>query len=293
MTKRPSKTTKARPKFTDSIAATSVEWDIIDQAFHEAAQEMAKLVQEILDRNPTNNVAALREIQAMSWETIFTPIVTNAIAKAGTSVLTESARREVARLGFTGFDTARDIDAFGAQALMRRANATSIAITRGSKDAITRMLANGFRDGTDIRKIAKEIEKVIGLTERHANAINNMRLTLERDGVAESEIERLTDKRAKKLRKYRAMTIARTETIHARTAAQLVTWEAGIRDGFIKSSAQKKWLASVVGTCPICVNLRSRPPQPLRQPYDTITGALIQGPPSHPRCRCSLVLVGT
>lgn len=87
----------------------------------------------------------------------------------------------------------------------------------------------------------------------------------------------------------RAETIARTETMAASNGGQREAWAQAVDDGLLNGDEKEEWITTPDGdTCDIC------------QPMDGVTkplggkfnvdGELIDGPPAHPRCRCTTAL---
>lgn len=86
----------------------------------------------------------------------------------------------------------------------------------------------------------------------------------------------------------RAETIARTEASRARHEAEVMTAKSS---GVVKL---KKWLVSA-DACPECDALAAETGDgvPVDQPYTSTDYGAVEGPPLHPRCQCSQVLVLT
>lgn len=87
----------------------------------------------------------------------------------------------------------------------------------------------------------------------------------------------------------RAETIARTETMRASNQGQLEAWNQATEAGLLTGREQKEWIVTPDDRlCPICepmdgVNV------PLDADFD-VDGDMIDGPPAHPNCRCTVAL---
>jgi SPP1 gp7 family putative phage head morphogenesis protein len=87
----------------------------------------------------------------------------------------------------------------------------------------------------------------------------------------------------------RAELIAATETMAAANAGQQEAWDQAVEDGLLTGQEQQVWITTPdERLCPIC------------EPLDGVTAGLddyfdvdgdqIDGPPAHPRCRCTVGL---
>jgi len=132
------------------------------------------------------------------------------------------------------------------------------------------------------REAARELAKFIPLLPAHARFVARVQ---EADGVEKAARE------AKRLLRYRAQMIARTETIIAQNAGTDVAWSEAKAAGLIQREVQRAWLASPAGrrTCDICRALHQ-----VRASLDgsfTAEGKTFRRPPAHPMCRCTMGLV--
>lgn len=175
------------------------------------------------------------------------------------------------------------------------------ASTQEQKDAVAALLAKKMRDQHTVDELARMIRPCIGLTEGQAKA--NARyydsivasLKKEHPRMKPESIRRkaqeAAQKYAEKQHRYRAMTIARTESAFA------YNWGAdeGIRqaqeEGYI-GKVVKKWLTSGDDSvCPVCSALDGTV-------IGMDTGFEIKGqelfpgqhmlPPAHPSCGCAV-----
>lgn len=156
---------------------------------------------------------------------------------------------------------------------------------RAIRAAITRALSLG----ADPRDVARQIERLIGLTERDVLAVGNLRTRLIEEGRSDAQIERMVTKYANRLLRRRAETIAIHETMQAANRGQEALWANAVRDGLlVESEWERKWIvARDERTCKLC-----RPLDGKRAP---MLGGSFEGgvlyPPRHVRCRCVTGLV--
>jgi SPP1 gp7 family putative phage head morphogenesis protein len=88
--------------------------------------------------------------------------------------------------------------------------------------------------------------------------------------------------------KTRAELIARTEIMRAVNAGQREAWNQAVDDGLLTGDEQRTWIATDDElTCPICNDLDGETIG-LDEQYSDGS----DGPPAHPRCRCTEGIVG-
>ena len=133
-----------------------------------------------------------------------------------------------------------------------------------------------------------------------------------KDGVIESHAALVRDRTSARLIRFRAETIARTETIRAANMGQQLVWDEALDSNLLPETAEKVWMATGDDrTCPICavldgqtIGIRgdfaiTRRATSFTRDGDTFrvgnTAALktpttSRTPPAHPRCRCTIVI---
>lgn len=159
-------------------------------------------------------------------------------------------------------------------------------ITEETRLAVRAIIKRSFEDGIPPREAAKLVRSVVGLTERQAQAVANLRARLVAKGVNKSRVTARTSAYADKLLRNRALTIARTETMRASNEGQQQLWRQARQGGYLSPSVKREWIATDdERTCPIC------------GPLDGVVVGLeepfklgLQAPPAHPRCRCTIGL---
>lgn len=87
----------------------------------------------------------------------------------------------------------------------------------------------------------------------------------------------------------RAELIAHTETMAAANEGQRQSWQQAIEDGYLEAGLIREWIATADEvTCPICRELNGQ-----RTKLDGwYPNGGADGPPAHPRCRCTEGIVG-
>lgn len=178
----------------------------------------------------------------------------------------------------------------------------SLDLVRGLDDdaraVIRAELIRGQTLGVPPKTQARIIESAIGLAPRDAAAISRLTVSAYRQAIdngasvaqAERKAASVAKKAGDKRLRYRAETIARTETIRAQHAGTQTVWNERIRDGLLPREMLKQWI--VTPDDRLCMRI-CRPMDGVKtgitEVFDTPAGA-VEYPPAHPRCRCSMGL---
>ena len=161
-------------------------------------------------------------------------------------------------------------------------------ISGESKLAIRAIIQRMYNDGVPIQQAAREIRALIGLTERDALAIDNLRRGMA--GRPQAQIERAVSRASAKAIARRADTIARTESMRASNRGQQELWRQAVTQGLLKPDALQRWIITPDELlCPVCSELGDLDPVPLDTPFIGSEG-IYDSPPAHPSCRCTLAL---
>lgn len=161
------------------------------------------------------------------------------------------------------------------------------------KELIRQIIFNGVQDGTRVDDILEEIKMAIGLTQRDAEAVDKRLESLLASGVPKTAAVAFASDYASKLLKNRASTISRTEVIQAYNQALQDTWQQAKDEGIAPQNVMKEWAEITLSkkTCKICRGL-GRQVVPLSDNfYSDVLGTAVDKPPSHPNCRCTMLLV--
>lgn len=173
-------------------------------------------------------------------------------------------------------DVAVDIARSQAADLLAGASKTKRQVIRS---LVRRALDEGWSDAVLRARIAEKA----GLDPRSAAAVENYRRGLESAKVPPGRRQRMVDAYTKRLRKHRAMVIARTETQAALMNAQREVWARMQEAGDLSPYAVRVTVTHKdERLCPICRPLGGR-----RHSLKRDGGG---GPPFHPQCRCYEVL---
>jgi len=161
-------------------------------------------------------------------------------------------------------------------------------IDAGTKSGIRQVTLRGLQDGLSPREQSKAIRSMVGLLPRHVVAVQNYKENLLSSGMDASTVDKLAGKYASKLLRYRADTIGLTES-HTSTneGARQVNQDAIKRGIIAEDEYLQEWLtAADKSRCDKCGGMQGKTAK--------VNGDFSgdgRGPPLHPRCRCTTILV--
>ncbi len=198
-----------------------------------------------------------------------------------------------------------------------------VNITGETRRAVADIVRAGFIEGIPPRTQAREIRRIVGLTQRDAGAVDRFLRGQLEAGIDPKRADLMADRMRNRLLRNRAENIARTETIAAANKGQTMAWDQAADAGMIdRQTTREVWIATEdERLCPICAVLDG---QTISfggtftssvqatgfdiQPAGTIEGTPVKDvkvtglkplnnpvstrePPAHPRCRCATGLV--
>jgi SPP1 gp7 family putative phage head morphogenesis protein len=142
----------------------------------------------------------------------------------------------------------------------------------------------------DVRDFARRLQDSIGLTPQGAQALSTFEQGMLADGVAPGVAASRASSYAERLRRQRAETIARTETLNAANAGQQALWNEAGRVGLVdRARAWKEWIVTPDDRlCVLCEQMEGARVR-VDDEFSTPRGSL-EHPPMHPRCRCAMGL---
>lgn len=133
---------------------------------------------------------------------------------------------------------------------------------------------------------ANVLQRFVGLTNREARAVTNMRDALSEAGASAAAIETRTAQYSALLERGRAMRIARTELAFSASKAQQEAIAEARTQGLVTGELAFEWDAQLDTACPICASLhglRAREGEKFDGGYDW--------PPVHPNCLCQVITI--
>jgi hypothetical protein len=117
----------------------------------------------------------------------------------------------------------------------------SKTVTKNLTDIIT----DGVSGTDSLSETIRRIKDEIGLTTQHSAAVKNYRKNLIQTGMDKAKALAQSEKYAKRLLKYRAETIARSEIAMAVNKGQAEFWKQMKDDGSIPPTAMRIWIAEM------------------------------------------------
>jgi hypothetical protein len=193
-------------------------------------------------------------------------------------------------------------------------------LTDAARASVERTVLDGVRAGDDFDTIATGIRDTISLTDRQAQAVTNYRRMLEDldsgaldralrnsdyddrisdaidsgEFLSDGSIERMVRDYAENYLAYRAVTIARTESLRASNVGLRNAYTQAVNRGALPAEAiTREWLIDLdERTCEICISIIEANPNGigLDESFDSDDGP-VDDPPVHPNCRCSVQYV--
>jgi hypothetical protein len=164
-------------------------------------------------------------------------------------------------------------------------------IAESARENIKGMVTRAWTDGIPPDQLADIIRPTIGLTEAQGRAVENRYRSAVEDDVPEAKAASQAAAYADDLLSQRAETIARTETMAASNAGAHDAWADARDNGLLPDGCLREWVASSEdnGACEPCADMDGDT-APLDGEFESADGP-IDGPPLHPRCRCTTRLL--
>ncbi len=166
-----------------------------------------------------------------------------------------------------------------------------VEITDSIREGVQAIIGTSIETGIAPKESARVIRRIVGLTDRQAQAVVTYRFDLLWAGRTGEDVARAADRYATQLLRYRSESISRTETIAAATHGQRETWRQAVDQGLLDPDrTQRVWQTTEdARTCPICEPMDGQEVG-LEEPFTDGEGASVDMPPAHPQCRCAVSL---
>ncbi len=252
--------------------ARATEFEALVQQRYEPWQ----IVRRLGDLNHDSHLATMRKRLAM--------------------VILQSMNAEAARLEARQFREYATVNPETVAFLERYAADLVVGLEADVRVAVEQVLIQGARNGTDVRVQARQIAQVIGLSRGQALSVVNVSAAAYSDALADGATvaraqalaDRAGERASARLIKYRAETIARTETIRAQNAGQQAVWRDYQNRGLLPKVARKVWIVTPDDRLDkiICAPMDGREAF-VEDDFETPAGPFPY-PPAHPRCRCAM-----
>jgi hypothetical protein len=262
---------------------------ILSEAQQTAAREFGQQrarVAELLSRGQVDRVVAMlpTEPWLIAQEQLAAELL-GELLDAGSRVTLPSIQKET--LSFS-FDRARPESVSWAR---RQAGSLITEISSGQRNVVRDVIATAATGEADWGDVARQVQGSIGLTTQQAGWVSNFYersfSNAIRGGASSSRAAAIAGDQAARyqasVHRYRANTIARTETMRAASEGRMQAWGQGLTDGFISPLWEKEWIAEADG-CEICLGMN-------RKRVKVKESFSVGEPPAHPNCRCDVLLV--
>lgn len=173
-----------------------------------------------------------------------------------------------------------------------RAARLIVEVGRETRRAVREIVSRAFSEGIPPREAARLIKDVVGLTSRQAGAVAGLRARLAAKGVRAAEVQRRTSRYASRLRRRRALTIARTETMAAANEGQRQLWLQAKASGYLSDQDRRRWVVTPdERLCEVCAPMRRATAPLAADTWTKVDGTVVTLPlPAHPNCRCTHVI---
>jgi len=253
-------------------------------------------VAELLSRGRVNEVTNLLPMDP--WVDVQEPLAYELLGElldAGSRVRLPTI--EKATLEFS-FDRGRPESAAWA---WQESGRLIVGITQEQRDVVRTVVTQAvtgapgwmgtMTGGPDWTGVSRQVRNTIGLTAQQAGWVTNhydrAYTSALSSGASLSQAATLAQRSAHRyqtsVHRYRANTIARTETMRAASEGRQQAWNQGMTEGFIDSLWQKEWIAES-DACEVCQAIDG-------QRVGVKDSFSVGEPPAHPNCRCDVLLV--
>lgn len=165
-------------------------------------------------------------------------------------------------------------------------------VTETTRRGIQEIMRESFEIGITPRQTAERIKERVGLLPKHAKAVTNYRALLVSEGVKPAVVTKRVEAYRKRLLRYRARMISRTETMFAANNGNLALFNQAAENGLIDlNKTRKKFIVTPDDRlCKICRPIPQENTEVgVNEPFQTSVGPKMV-PPIHPGCRCAISL---
>ena len=164
--------------------------------------------------------------------------------------------RQTARIQAAEFSLAFDIvDERAVAWAAEHAGQLIVEVNNETRLAVGDIVSTGLREGIAPRVQARQIKRIVGLTQRDAGAVARFHQGA-LDNVSLAQADKMADRYRNRLLNRRAENIARTESLRAGNQGQLLAWDAAADQGLISRQSRKVLVVTPDSRlCPICAPL--------------------------------------
>lgn len=158
-------------------------------------------------------------------------------------------------------------------------------ISDSQKEAIKKIVLDGYQNGVTVRNQARQIREHIGLDPQRSETLQKYAENLFSRGKSEAEVWRLVEKRGKALLMSRANTIAVNETSEAAGQATYQSTKSAVMRGVLDANLYEGFriVTADEHTCKICVAVEG---ESRTLPDGTYPSSGSPTAKKHVKCRC-------
>lgn len=251
----------------------------IMDAYYESSTDASKAeLIEILERKD-----AVRLLNLFPWQFKGEKVINTEAVPAIRDVMEQAALSEAKTLGLGFSITRREV----ADWLRQESALMSRSMTGFQYQTMLTIVNRGINEGLSVEKVANLLRQgeIVWLDPASANAVMNFARRQLEAGVRASIADARTMAYAERLLQNRALMLARTASSRAMTEGLLQVYHQGLMSGELPPSTMVEWVVDG-NPCDKCLDLDGR-----RVRIGEAFPGGYQGPPLHPNCACSLVLV--
>ncbi len=279
-------------KRTERLSPESVS--ALERAFLLVVEALGVSLEEILLQVDEDPYALARAIRGADWEEDIAAPVRKAYEVGALREYNKKFRAVAVKHALLQFIDGEGNTPFAKAHVSFEGTRLIKSIDASVREGLIQAINEGFEELVNPRQVARTVvkRKIVGLSPRLATAVQKRAKLLRAKGLPETQIEKETERYAKKLVRYRAQMIARSEMISAANQGHLEAWKVGIDQGMIAKNAKKQWIAGIgERTCPICLELHGQK-RFIHSPFHSkVLGRDLMRPTAHPSCRCTMILV--
>lgn len=230
-------------------------------------EELRRNVHRVSGRSPSQSAMTMVDWDEIKrrGEIIFKPVLLEVLGDAGQAIVERKILKQ------------DKFDPMGDEAVKWSSEHSAALVTSVTDDtmkAISEVITQGVKAGLSAQKVARQLRHTVGLLPQHALAVGKEYGRLIAEGVSSAKADKIAERYANKLLKYRTQMIARTESRFAN--------DEGIYQGYDQMGVKKLEGVSDPEACDWCQeNING-------QVYIIEEARAIKAE-AHPQCECGWV----
>jgi hypothetical protein len=181
---------------------------------------------------------------------------------------------------------------YAAEWIKAHAGELCVELSRQQHESVRAIVDRMYREGRRPEEMADQIERVVGLTSRQEQAVENFRQRVLDDTGDEDIADARAGRYADSQLVYRSENIARTENRYAVEQGRRTEWLQARDDGEMPTAAKRAWtsLPKSARLCDACADMDGQEVGLDEDFYSEVLEIYVPCPPLHPSCRCTVTL---